>query len=142
MEIGCSIGVLTALLAQRCDSLLGVDISEAALVQGRARCKHLPWVEFRRLVIPAEFPAGSFDLIMVSEVAYFWSPADLLKAMERIARHQKSSAHVVLVHWTPKEPDYPQSGDTVHETWLADTRWRQLLGRRREKYRIDVLVRT
>ena len=36
LEIGCSIGVLTELLAPRCDALLSVDVAERALNQARA----------------------------------------------------------------------------------------------------------
>ena len=36
VEIGCSIGVLTSRLAEKCNSLLGLDISEQALVRASA----------------------------------------------------------------------------------------------------------
>jgi hypothetical protein len=35
LEIGCSIGVLTAQLAARCDRLVAVDVAEAALAEAR-----------------------------------------------------------------------------------------------------------
>ena len=38
-EIGCSIGVLTRLLAERCDWLLAVDVSELSLARARERCR-------------------------------------------------------------------------------------------------------
>ena len=38
LEVGCSIGVLTRQLAARCDTLLALDVAEAALAQARARC--------------------------------------------------------------------------------------------------------
>jgi protein-L-isoaspartate O-methyltransferase len=41
-EIGCSIGVLTGLLGERCDSLLSVDIVKRALQQARQRCAAAP----------------------------------------------------------------------------------------------------
>src|ERR1039457_5637267 len=37
LEVGCSIGELTSLLATRCNSLIGIDIAEAPLVAARAR---------------------------------------------------------------------------------------------------------
>ena len=73
LEIGCSIGVLTARLAARCERLLAVDVSEAALAQARVRCAGLPGVSFRRMSVPAEFPTQRFDLVLTSEVAYYWS---------------------------------------------------------------------
>ncbi len=65
-EAGCSIGVLTAQLAPRCERLLCIDLSEAALAQARERCAALPQVRFERRMLPGEFPMadGPFDLIV------------------------------------------------------------------------------
>src|SRR6266704_1704308 len=64
VEIVCSIGVLTSRLAEKCNSLLGLDISEQALVRARARCAHLPGVKFARMTVPDEFPDQTFDLMV------------------------------------------------------------------------------
>ena len=42
LEIGCSIGVMTRHLAQRCETLLAVDIAEAPLMAARRRCAGMP----------------------------------------------------------------------------------------------------
>ena len=68
LEVGCSIGVLTRLLAERCDRLVGVDVSEQALERARLRCAGMVHVEFRCMHMPAEMPDGLFDLIILSEV--------------------------------------------------------------------------
>ena len=107
LEIGCSIGVLTHMLAGRCDVLLSVDISEKALDRARARCADQPQLQFAQMEIPREMPTGNFDLIVVSEVAYYWSRADLQRAMDLIASRQSSGSHLMLVHWTPVVHDYP-----------------------------------
>ncbi|MEN9517724.1 MAG: hypothetical protein RLZZ381_312, partial [Cyanobacteriota bacterium] len=52
LEVGGSIGVLTALLAQRCDSLLSIDVSEIAQQQAIARCQDLPQVRFKIAQVP------------------------------------------------------------------------------------------
>ncbi|HEX5164584.1 MAG TPA: SAM-dependent methyltransferase, partial [Thermomicrobiales bacterium] len=86
-EIGCSIGVLTEQLAARCDRLLAVDVAERALEQARTRCRHLPQVRFARMAVPAEFPEEVFDLILVSEVGYYWDWDDLRRAQRLIVEH-------------------------------------------------------
>lgn len=141
LEIGCSIGVLTRLLARKCRRLLSVDVSERALASARVRCGD-SGVQFMRMVVPEEFPDGIFDLVVISEVAYFWSEKDLARAIDNTAQHQIAGAHLLLVHWTPIVEDYPQTGDAVHEAWLRDPRWRLLHGARRDQYRIDLLERT
>ncbi|AMR28674.1 methyltransferase [Hymenobacter psoromatis] len=142
-EIGCSIGVLTAQLAPRCGQLLSVDVSEAALAQARQRCARLPQVMLRRLQVPKEFPEGQFDLIMLSEVGYYWSPADLARAADLLLAALPPGAQLLLVHWTPVVPDYPQTGDEVHDFFLHKTdKLQHLHGHRADKYRLDLFEKT
>jgi alkylation response protein AidB-like acyl-CoA dehydrogenase len=141
LEIGCSIGVFTQQLASRCDVLLSIDVSERALAVARQRCAALPQVRFACLQVPQAMPEGTFDLIMVSEVAYYWNRRDLERAMSLIAAHQQTGAHLVLVHHTDAVPDYPLTGDEVHELWLARTEWTSIYQRRAKGYRLDVLER-
>ena len=141
-EIGCSIGVLTAQLAPRCGHLLSVDVSEAALAQARQRCAALPQVELRKLQVPNEFPDGKFDLMLLSEVGYYWSPADLARAADQLLAALPPGGQLLLVHWTPVVPDYPQTGDEVHDFFLQKTGpqgpLRHLHGHRADKYRLDL----
>jgi cyclopropane fatty-acyl-phospholipid synthase-like methyltransferase len=57
-EIGCSVGVLSAMLAVRCNALLSVDINERALEAACARCAKLPNVRFALMDFPRAQPAG------------------------------------------------------------------------------------
>ena len=77
LEVGCSIGVLTERLAGSCDELVAVDVV-------RARGRHRPRaaggaraVEVERCSLPEEAPDGPFDLIVCSEVLYYFD-AELL----------------------------------------------------------------
>ena len=99
-EIGCSIGVLTERLAARCDALLSVDVAARALAQARERCAHLPWAQFAQLQVPEAFPDATFDLVVVSEVGYYWSESDLRRARDLIVEHLEPGGHLLLVHWT------------------------------------------
>ncbi len=141
VEVGCSIGVLTRQLAGRCDSLLGLDVTEKALTRARERSKDLPEVRFDCMRVPQEMPEGEFELVMLSEVAYYWTRSDMEKAADRWAEQHVRGGHLVLVHLTEWVPDYPQTGDQVHEYWLARPEWKHVGGARRERYRIDVLER-
>ena len=142
LEVGCSIGVLTRRLAARCGTLLSVDVSVQALAKAEARCADLRNVVFELMQIPNQEPPGSFDLVVISEVAYYWDARDLGRAMDLIAAHQMPGAHLILVHWTPEVPDYPLTGDQVHDAWLAQAGYRHLHHRREEQFRLDVLERT
>lgn len=141
LEIGCSIGVLTEQLATHCDSLLSVDVSERALAIARKRLDGKSAVHFAQLQIPREMPPGDFDLILISEVAYYWQREELERAATLLAERQHAGDVLVLVHLTEFVPDYPLTGDQVHEAWLARPEWRTIRSERRERYRIDVLER-
>jgi SAM-dependent methyltransferase len=142
-EIGCSIGVLTAQLALKCGHLLSIDVSEAALAQARQRCANLPQVEIQKMQVLVEFPTGQFDLILVSEVGYYWSPADMARAADQMLAALPPGGQLLLVHWTPVVPDYPQTGDEVHAFFLQKAEpggpLRHLTAERYEKYRLDLL---
>ncbi|MGI8468608.1 MAG: class I SAM-dependent DNA methyltransferase [Pyrinomonadaceae bacterium] len=140
LEIGCSIGILTAKLASRCASLLAVDVSEKALNQARARCRDLTNVEIRLMRIPQEFPERAFDLILISEVGYYFNIEDWKLTFEKTIAHLKPRGNVVLIHWTPAVEDYPQTGDEVHDSFAggSENKLRPVKNLRAEKYRLDV----
>ena len=141
-EIGCSLGVLTAQLAPLCERLLAVDGSETPLVRARELCRDLPNVEIAQMQVPDQFPDGKFDLILVSEVGYYWSPADFNAAQSTILDHLEPGGHLMLVHWTPPVHDYPLTGDEVHEAFLVLGGLKSVSSHRAETYRLDVLERT
>ncbi len=145
-EIGCSIGVFTALLAPRCDALLAVDVSEAALMQARRRCAELPQVLCKHMAVPDDFPDKPFDLVTTCEVAYYWSRADLDRSAALIETTLVPGGWWLLVHWTPEVADYPLGGDEVHDIVLArsrraDAAIRHVAGSRHERYRLDLFER-
>jgi SAM-dependent methyltransferase len=137
-EIGCSVGVLTARLGTHCDALLSIDINERALDAARARCAGRPNIRFARMTFPQDAPTGRFDLIVLSEVAYYWSDHDLAAAVD-FAAQAAPGGTLELVHFLPKVDDYVRDGDAVHAAFLADPRFVPRLARRTAEYRIDVL---
>ncbi|MFN3473037.1 MAG: class I SAM-dependent DNA methyltransferase [Blastomonas sp.] len=119
LEVGCANGVLTAQLAPSCDRLLAIDVSETALGAARERCRDLPQVAFEQLAFPRQTPEETaFDLLLLSEVAYYWDDADLQRAADWIVGAVAPGGKVLLVHWTG-ETDYPQSGDDAVEKLYA-----------------------
>lgn len=141
-EVGCSIGVLTAMLAARCKQLLAVDSVEEPLVKARKRLEKYSNVTIKQMAVPGQFPSGMFDLILVSEVGYYLSLDDLHKFSHQIITHLQKGGHLLLVHWTPEVPDYPLTGDEVHEwfmTLIGDGKpLKHLHHQREEKYRLDL----
>ncbi|AWN36218.1 class I SAM-dependent DNA methyltransferase [Methylobacterium radiodurans] len=142
LEVGCSIGVLTRMLAERCDALVGLDLAERALAQARARCGSLSHVRFEHAQVPERWPEGSFDLILLSEVVYFLDREDVERLAARVLSCLRSGGDVVLVHWTG-ETHYPLSGDEAAERFIAAARTflRRVCGTKTDAYRLDILAR-
>jgi cyclopropane fatty-acyl-phospholipid synthase-like methyltransferase len=141
LEIGCSIGVLTQRLASRCERLLAVDAAQAPLVEARRRCAGSPNVRFAQMFAPRQWPAGVFDLIVLSEVVYYLSADDVARLAARIRRAMAPRGDIVLVHWTG-ETDYPLTGDEAAELFIAGLEGAAKVVRRdrHHDFRLDALT--
>lgn len=140
LEIGCSIGVLTKMLSEKCLNLLATDISDKALDFAKIRCKELKNITFENKTFPQEFPDDLFDLIVISEVAYYLSEEDWKLAIHKINDHLLENGEVILIHWLPVVADYPETGDQVHYVFKKEmeTKMTNVFKTRTDKYRIDV----
>lgn len=141
-EVGCSIGVMTHLLAFCCDALLAVDIIEQPLKAARAACAEQPWVRFKQMQVPGEWPDGTFDLIVLSEVLYFLSPTDIAALADRALTSLDPKGVVLLVNWRGHAGD-PCSGEEAAAAFIDRTRsWLEPQAHYREiGYRLDLLAR-
>ena len=139
LELGCSVGVLTEMLAGRCDELRAADVSAAAVASARRRVPGNVTVETADL--PAEWPTGAYDLIVASEVCYYWSDAEFAAARRKIVASLDPGGHLLAVHWTVFVPDYPRTGDAVHGALLAEPGLKHVGGRREPFYRLDLFER-
>lgn len=137
LEVGCANGVLTRRLADRCDDLTAVDVSPTALAAARARCADLPHVRFEERRLPGDAPAGPFDLVLLSEVVYYWDRDDVARAAAWLRGAVRSGGDVLLVHWTG-ETDYPLSGDEAVAALAEGLATDVLAAERREQYRLDL----
>ncbi len=131
LELACSIGIFTGLLAGHCDDLLAVDCSQTAVAQARVRCAALDNVRFEVLTVPAAFPAGPFDLVTYAEFGYYLGAADLRRLRERIAAATYPGAHLLLTHMAVDFAEYmdtpiPSRYEDVHGGFEGDPNFRHL----------------
>jgi SAM-dependent methyltransferase len=121
LELGCSVGVFTAMLAPRCEHLVAVDFSPTALKRARERLGGADNVELLVRRLPEEMPDGPFDTIVCAEVLYYWS-ADLVRAgLRRIEGALAPGGTLLAVHWRPADPRRELTGDDVHEILDQET---------------------
>ena len=139
-EVGCAKGMLTRQLAEHCRALVAIDVSETALQGARERCAAFDHVSFNRMTFPAHVPLGGpFDLIILSEVVYYWDDDDIRRAAQWAGTHSAPGGDILLVHWTG-ETDYPQSGDEAVEKFRAalPEPMEVIATEHREDYRLDL----
>jgi Nodulation protein S (NodS) len=112
-EPGCSVGVLSEMLAPRCGQLLSADQAPVAVTAATRRLRPYPHARVEQLVIPEEWPSGPFDLLVLSEVGYYFDVAGLAELVGAAERSLAAGATIVAVHWTG-QTDYPLEGAEVH----------------------------
>jgi SAM-dependent methyltransferase len=143
LEIGCSIGVMTEMLAERCDGLLAMDGAATAVRRARLRCRHLPHVHIVQGHAPEHLPEGTFDLIVLSETGYYLSHRELVATARWVARGLEPRGILLLVHHTESIDDATMTGDDVHDLIIDRLAGQvdRLYHARERLYRIDLLER-
>jgi cyclopropane fatty-acyl-phospholipid synthase-like methyltransferase len=106
-EPGCSIGVLSAQLALRCERLVSVDLVESAVDQARKRLRALPSgaadVEVRQWDATTDaWPDARFDLVVLSEMVYYLDRERATRLLRDAADHLTVGGEMILVHWRPR----------------------------------------
>jgi cyclopropane fatty-acyl-phospholipid synthase-like methyltransferase len=140
-EPGCSIGVLTEHLAARCGALVAMDISPTAAERARQRCEHLENVEIVCGSLPEDLPSATFDLIVFSEIGYYFDAANLAKLVEALTDRLDESGTLLSCHWLGVSKDHILSGDEVHEVLESAEALRHESGERRTDFRLDRWVK-
>ena len=138
LEAGASIGVFTEMLSDRCDELLAVDVSERAVTAARRRLSGRGHVTVERRTLPEEMPDGPFDLIVASELLYYFPREEMLTVLRGFERELARGGVLLAVHWRRETETYPLQGDEVHDLLVEHTR---LLNREtiiEPDYRLDL----
>jgi SAM-dependent methyltransferase len=103
LDVGCSLGQLTARMAGSAPEVYGIDISPTAVRQAQARCDAVPGTRtaFRFAVgssteIP--FADGAFDLALLCDGLHSWrlSPEDQARTLLETSRLLAPGGHVIL----------------------------------------------
>ncbi|WP_395726882.1 SAM-dependent methyltransferase [Nakamurella sp.] len=140
-EPGCALGLLTELLAPRCDRLVATDIAAEPLAALARRFAADPQVDVRQLAVPRQWPSGEFDLVVLSEIGYYLDHADLSAVIDRTVGSLAADGVVVACHWRHPAAGYPLTGDEVHEALTAASGLTVLAAHLEEDFRLDMFAR-
>lgn len=117
LEVGCAEGAFTERLATRCDVVVGTDISEVAIERARRRFDGRDGVELERRTLPLDFPDGTFDLIVCSDVVYLWERGIVEIGLRRMIERLRPGGTLALLHYLGRFGQ-PVHADEVHDLAL------------------------
>jgi 2-polyprenyl-3-methyl-5-hydroxy-6-metoxy-1,4-benzoquinol methylase len=104
LEIGCAEGLYTEILAERCESLLVLDLSPTALARAQRRRRWSDRVRFAAFDLRREAIPETFDLILVAGVLeYFSRPSTLFRIREKLTAALRPNGYL-LVETTRANP--------------------------------------
>lgn len=143
-EPGCGNGELSAELAQRCARLLASDASPAAVALTRSRLA-ASFVQggtrVEQQVLPRDWPtadAGRFDLIVVSELAYYLDHDAFTQLQAHIVASLAPGGTLVFCHWRHDFDDRLQATATLHDAMTAHPALAQVLHHRDADFLLDI----
>ncbi|WP_249356669.1 bifunctional PIG-L family deacetylase/class I SAM-dependent methyltransferase [Brevibacterium sp. 2SA] len=142
LEIGSSTGALSRELADRADHVTAIDASARALATARGLYPDVANLDFTRMTIPDDWPAGRFDCVVLAETGYYLSREQLRRTLKRIEASTTADFTLVLCHWRGEITDWPLDAESVHEMCLAYWPDASLVHHSAAEYRLDVLTIT
>jgi len=125
-EPGCANGELAAALASRCDRLSVSDAAPRAVELAAQRLANHAGVRVTRRMIPDDWPDDRFDLIVISELAYYLAPRALEQLAECIEASLLPGGTFVACHWRHPIEGWTGRGDDVHAAFAARRRLHRL----------------
>ncbi len=88
LECACGTGLLSGVIAARCESLIATDFSEKMLKRARKKYGKLPNVKFEQgNILQLNYPDESFDAVVAANVIHLLDePLKALGELERVCR--------------------------------------------------------
>lgn len=114
LELGCANGVVTQSLSRRCLQLDAVDASPTALRLAARRDYGHRRPRFIVLEVPARLPGQLYDLIVVSEVAYYLAERDLNRLNKLLDAALARGGRIVILHHVVPFHDVAQHPAIAH----------------------------
>ncbi|WP_305788186.1 SAM-dependent methyltransferase [Symbioplanes lichenis] len=140
-EPGCAVGILTRLLAARCDSLLATDAVPDAVATARSAVADLPNVEVDVAVLPADLPPGTFDLIVIGDLLYYLSAADLQATVDGLVSRLDPAGDLAAVHFRDRDNGGNFDGFNAHAALLAHPSLEPVVHHEDDWFLLDILRR-
>lgn len=117
LEVGCSNGHLSIHLAQRAEQLLCIDVSESAVQLASERLQEFEHVVVENRKIPEDYSIQKFDLILISEMAYYLSANELHQFIEKLKHSLNDDGEILCCHWRHEIQGFELNAEQVHQAF-------------------------
>lgn len=140
IEIGCSTGVLSEILASRCQQLLCLDghLTAVQLAQQRLPAH----VKVLQAVVPHNLPEHQFDLIVLSEVLYYLDEAHLQQVVTWLNTYLSDNGCIVACHWRYPIEHFDLNGKTVHQLLVDNIKHQHYLSLTDADFYLDLWTKS
>lgn len=138
LELACAIGETSRPLLTRCLTLLATDGAPTALAEAGRRTDPAARIAYRQAILPRDLPRGPFDLIVVSEIAYYLGARDLRALGEGLVRALAPGGRIVVLHHVVRFDDAVQIPALAHSRLCRDLARSCIVTRRERHGRFEI----
>ncbi|THD77673.1 MAG: methyltransferase domain-containing protein [Phenylobacterium sp.] len=107
LEVGCSLGVFSGLLAKHFDDVVSIDISNEAIRSAREHNRRCGNLRFLRTDIQAFDEDLKADIITCAEVLYYIREADAVSVCQRLEQKLAPEGLIIYVSAIASGPESP-----------------------------------
>lgn len=99
LEVGAAEGIFTEMLAPLCESVVAIDVADAAVERAKERLARFDNVDVVLAALPARWPEGRWDLIVASDVLYYFPKDVLIGVAEEFGARLDPGGTLIAVHY-------------------------------------------
>jgi 2-polyprenyl-3-methyl-5-hydroxy-6-metoxy-1,4-benzoquinol methylase len=100
LEVGCSIGIFSAMLSEHFDKITAIDLSNEALRAATSYNRHLNNIRFYQCDMRSLALGEQYDVIFCAEVVYYIPERDAQTVCQRLVEHLSPNGVIVFVAGT------------------------------------------
>ena len=145
LDLGCGVGLMTRMLAGHADTVLGLDLAQAAIDGAQARAPMPPSVSFAQadlLDLPSTMDE-QFDLVILADTLYYLRPIDdalLARLAVQAAQLLEPNGLCVLVnHYFTWADTDSRLSRRIHNAFVQSPAFTVVSNRRRPFYLVSIL---
>ena len=145
-EPGCGNGEMSVALAARCDTVLACDGAASAVAAARRRLGDaaLPGgaVRIEQRSLPDAWPLDeTFDLIVISELAYYFDAAGVAALAAAVSATLADGGVLALCHWRHDFADRVSATAAVHAAFHGAPGMHGVLRHKEDDFLLELLTR-